>query len=688
LKDKKNIQFNKLIIKFIGLVMFGNFLMFASGAMAQYTHECEEIDTRKAVKLYEKAIDLPEYKKSETYELLLEAIKVEPDYFDALYVLAEINYFKAKRNSKAVDIRVAKKSRTNFSRAENYFLKVVELCPSFNKYHSYYFLGEYYHYLNKREESAKYLRLFVSNNTKSKNDLANAKKMLNDVETYLDLINNPVPFDPVKVTGVSSEYDEYLPLISPDGELVFFTKKYRKKPMGELTEREFEEFTFSEKLNSAGVRIEQFSEGKKMPFPFNTGANQGGVTISIDNNHLFVTICNFIQVNNQPYNNCDIYTSDYEYGEWTNLRKLDKNINGKTTWEGQPTISADGKKLFFASARPGGFGGIDLYQADKDENGNWTQVKNLGSKINTKGNEKSPFIHSDSQTLYFSSDKLIGLGGFDIFYTKYLNDGTWSVPKNIGYPINTEDDDLGFVVSTDGKNAYFSSNKLSEDGGWDIYSFELYEEAKPEKVLFVKGQLIDAEGNELTDASLELKSAKTKRVTEGLVDKISGKYAVAVPIEKDEQFLMTVRKNEYAFSSQFINPDEEDFSKPVSIDFEVKPIEVGTTVKINNIHFATNSYELKETSKFILDNFLEFLNENSSIKVEIHGHTDKVGNDQENLVLSKNRAKAVSDYLVEHGIGSTRLSSKGFGEDLPVASNETEEGRALNRRTEFVIVEK
>jgi len=229
---------------------------------------------------------------------------------------------------------------------------------------------------------------------------------------------------------------------------------------------------------------------------------------------------------------------------------------------------------------------------------------------------------------------------------------------------------------------------LSEDGGWDIYSFELYEEAKPEKVLFVKGQLIDAEGNELTDASLELKSAKTKRVTEGLVDKISGKYAVAVPIEKDEQFLMTVRKNEYAFSSQFINPDEEDFSKPVSIDFEVKPIEVGTTVKINNIHFATNSYELKETSKFILDNFLEFLNENSSIKVEIHGHTDKVGNDQENLVLSKNRAKAVSDYLVEHGIGSTRLSSKGFGEDLPVASNETEEGRALNRRTEFVIVEK
>ena len=686
--NTKNIGANKLIINLIKSLIISISIFFNLSTYAQYSHDCEEIDNRKAVKLYKKAIDLPEYKQAETYELLLEAIKIEPDYFDAYYVLGEINYFKAKRTSKAVNIQIAKKSRTHFTRAEKYFLKVTELCPSFNKFHSYYFLGEYYFYLKKRELSAKFLNKFIENNTRSKKDLGKAKEMLKDVETYLDLINNPVPFNPVKVAGVSSEYDEYLPLISPDGELVFFTKKYRKKPIGELTEREFEEFTFSERLNNDGVRAEQFSEGKKMPFPFNTGANQGGVTISIDNNHLFVTICNFVQVNGQPYNNCDIYTSDYENGEWTNLRKLSKNVNGRTTWEGQPTITANGKKLYFASARPGGYGGIDIYQAEMDENGNWTKVQNLGPTVNTEGNEKSPFIHSDSQTLYFSSDGLIGLGGFDIFYVKYLGDGNWSEPKNIGYPINTEDDDLGFVVSTDGRNAYFSSNKFSGHGGWDIYSFELYEEAKPEKVLFVKGQLFDAEGNELSDASLELKSAKTKKVTEGMVDKISGKYAVAVPVEENEEFLMTVRKNEYAFSSQFINPEEEDFSEPVSIDLEVKPIEVGTTVKINNIHFATNSYELNETSKFILDNFLEFLNENSSIKIEIHGHTDNVGNDEENLILSKNRAKTVSDYLVEHGINSSRLSSKGFGENSPIASNETEEGKALNRRTEFVIIEK
>jgi outer membrane protein OmpA-like peptidoglycan-associated protein len=350
--------------------------------------------------------------------------------------------------------------------------------------------------------------------------------------------------------------------------------------------------------------------------------------------------------------------------------------------------------LYFASIREGNIGfdpnnpTSDIYYSTKDEKGNWSKAKNLGPKINTPGNEKSPFIHSDSQTLYFSSDGHLGIGGYDIFFSKF-RDGDWMTPINIGYPINTKNNDLGFVVNTQGTKAYFASNKLNGKGGWDIYAIDLYKEARPEKVFLVKGQLIDDDGNALADAKLEVKNTRTEEVSEGVVDAETGHYAVAVTAKNEnDDFLMVVKKEDYSFSSTLIEPTEETFEKPIEVNFEVKPIEAGKSVQINDIYYATASYEINAKSYAVLNEFADFLKTNSTVKVEIRGHTDNIGSAQTNITLSNQRAKAVYDYLLSKGVPKSNISYKGYGPNMPIADNRTEAGRAKNRRTEFYILSK
>ena len=318
--------------------------------------------------------------------------------------------------------------------------------------------------------------------------------------------------------------------------------------------------------------------------------------------------------------------------------------------------------------------------------GEWSKAINLGTAINTKGNEKSPFIHSDSQTLYFSSDGIMGMGGYDIFFSRLGDDDEWSKPTNIGYPISSVDDEVGFFVSTDGKFGYFASNKYNGTGSWDLYFFELYKEAQPERVLFIKGELKNENTREPVKARIELKNAVTKKVTNIPVDSITGAYAAVVLFRND--YVLTVKKEGYAYESKYISNKDTVYDKPVKIDVDIKPIEVGATYRLNDIYFATASYELTPESKMIIDGFIEFLSETPGIKVSIHGHTDDVGNDEDNLVLSHSRAKSVYDYLIEFGINKLRLKYKGFGESKPLASNKTWGGRAKNRRTVFVITDK
>ncbi len=660
------------------------------GLIAQEDFGCTEMTSKKAIKLYDKALKMPRTKHKESTAMLLEVLELEPDFAELLYILAESNWKKGMAG------------RTKYLQtAKNYYLRVIENCDAFDYYFSYFYVGQY-HYMRAQdtengmldkaesEQATKYFQLFIEKNgNRNKDENEYAQNSIKEMNEYLDLMNNPVPFSPVLVQGVSTKTDEFLPMISPDGAFLFYTHRFDANDRYTTIQKRFEHFKISQRVDGEGEL--SFSSGESLPYPFNQGLKQGAAAITIDNNHIFMTICEFTECQGQPYNNCDIYSSDYTDGAWSEFKNLGPNVNGKCTWESQPTVSADGKDLYFVSLRRAHLGDLttDIYQSKLGNDGVWSKAISMDHKINSDRDEKSPFLHSDSKTLYFSSNGRTGVGGYDIYYSRQNEDDSWSEPVNIGYPINTPDDDIGFMVSTDGKKAFLSSNKLDGSGGYDIYSFDLYEEARPEKVLFVKGQLLDEQGAEITDAKVEMKSADGKRVIEGMVDKMTGRYAVAIAFEEKDEFIMTVKKKDYAFTSRYFVPDElAEIDEPVEVEVEVKPIEVGTTVKLNNILFATNSAEFDNASKVVLDNFIEFMSENASLRIAIQGHTDNIGNAAANMDLSKRRAAAVADYLGSQGIDASRMSSKGFGANKPVASNDNEQGRALNRRTEFVIVEK
>ena len=662
-------------------------IMIAVGifrSYAQFDDFCNDIDDKKLIKSFQKGVQLlNDGKMNEAEVIFAKILDEEPEFTEAWVASSEINYSKYK------SAKDPKSQNNYYSRYVKCLESVAKNCPSYQNYEVCYTLGKIFFSHDKLDVAKSYLKTYIDNGKKGTKYYTDAESTYHYIEQYLNLIENPVPFEPVIVEGVSSAYDDYLPLISPDGSLALFTKAYMKKEVQSIYgDRFVEEFTVSKASDDEGL---VFSPGEPLPYPFNTGKNQGAASISIDNKTLFITICEFVS---RDYDNCDIYMSTRVGDGWSELKSLGPNINGVKTWESQPSISADGKTLYFASIRESNIGfdpnnpTSDIYYSTKDEKGNWTKAKNLGPKINTPGNEKSPFIHSDSQTLYFSSDGHLGIGGYDIFFTKF-RDGDWTKPVNIGYPINTKNNDLGFVVNTQGTKAYFASNKLNGKGGWDIYAIDLYKEARPEKVFLVKGQLVDDNGYALSDAKLEVKNTRTEEVSEGVVDAETGHYAVAVTAKnEDDDFLMVVKKEDYSFSSTLIEPTEETFEKPIEVNFEVKPIEAGKSVQINDIYYATASYEINAKSYAVLNEFADFLKTNSTVKVEIRGHTDNIGSVQTNITLSNQRAKAVYDYLLSKGVPKSNISYKGYGPNMPIADNKTEAGRAKNRRTEFYILSK
>ena len=517
---------------------------------------------------------------------------------------------------------------------------------------------------------------------KTDQDYNRATDLLNYSKFYINMIQHPVPFKPVVVEGISTSENEYLASFSPDNLIAFYTRVKKIMPDRNSlvqTPRLKEVFMYSDEIEPG-----LYGEGEEMPDPFNIYDNEGGASLTADNNQLYYTVC---KKNSQSgYENCDIYFSENVNGEWSKIKPLSDKINKANSWESQPSISTDGKTLYFISDRQGGYGGYDIYKSTMEDNGEWGAPVNLGPTINSKGNEKSPFIHPDGITLYFSSDGWPGMGGYDIFYSKLDDNGAFSKPVNLGYPINSPDNEIGFFVSTDGTKGYFASNKFSGKGGWDLYSFDLYEEARPEKVLFIKGTVKDESSTLPVKAKIELRNVETKKVSEIPLDTNTGKYVAVTPFKND--YVMTIKKEGYVSESKYIAKTDTVFSAPANIDMDIKPIELNKSYRINDIYFDFNSFQLNPESKIVLDQFIEFLNFNPSLDIEIQGHTDNIGNDAENLKLSANRAKAVYDYLVQMGISSERLTYKGFGKTKPVATNETEEGRAKNRRTVFLITKK
>jgi outer membrane protein OmpA-like peptidoglycan-associated protein/tetratricopeptide (TPR) repeat protein len=585
----------------------------------------------------------------------------------------------------------------SFAKAEEMFKKTIEFCSDYHA-NCYYYLGVINFTQEDKASAIEWFKKFKAfkhtDNARYPDDydkkLADVNEVIGELQDEQDLLSTEVPFVPSMVKNVSSaKWDEYFPMISPDNELIFYTRKVDDRGVGEMLANWQEKFTFSQRDDVTSP----FNEGEFLKPPFNNGTftNYGAATLSVDNKEMIICACKKEQVYGQEYLNCDLYSTIYERSgsggndfKWTPLKNLGPKINTPDGWEAQPSLSADGNTLFYTVARPTSRDN-DIYIAKRQPDGTWGEVRPF-DEINTDGKDKSPFLHQDSETLYFVStctDKRKGVGGLDIFYIREEN-GKWSEPKNIGYPINSKEDELGLFVSTDGHLAYYSSRI---GGNWNIYSFELYEEARPKPVAILKGELTDETGEPVKDATIEIAYAGSDEVTQVKVNGDDGKYAAVVKVDKKQDVMVTVKKEGHAFDSKLITK-EEIKPEQVSIrnnDLTVKELKVGEAYTINDILYATNSATLTDKSKFILKGFARFLKENPTISVGIQGHTDDVGDDAKNLALSESRAKGVKDYLITLGIDAKRLTAKGYGETMPKEENDSEQNRAKNRRTDFVI---
>ena len=586
----------------------------------------------------------------------------------------------------------------SMTKAAEMFQTTLDVCK---EYHAdcYYYLGVIYYGKQDNEKAIENFKKFVSfkstEATKYSEDhskkMADVKEVLKSLEAKQEVVTQTVPFDPSMVKNVSSKEHEYFPMISPDNELMFYTRKVDRRNFGDNISKIVEEFTFSTRPNVSDF----FSSGNPLGLPFNNGTfeSYGAATVAVDNKEMILCACKSEDIYGQKYLNCDLYSTTYERTGsggndfiWTPLVNMGQGINTKDGWEGQPTLAADGNLMYFTTTRKGSRDN-DIYVVERQKDGKWGNARPF-DEINTAGKDKSPFLHQDSETLYFVSsvsDQRKGVGGLDIFYTRKEN-GKWSEPKNIGYPINTAEDELGIFVSTDGKLAYYSSR---QGGDWNIYSFELYPEARPQAVAILKGELKDENGQPSKDATIEISYEGSDEVSEIKVNGNDGKYAAVVKINTNSDVMVTVKKEGAAFDSKVIAKEVIANTKDVSIrnnDLQVKELKVGEAYTINDILYATNSSDLNSKSKFILRGFARFLKENPSISVAIQGHTDDVGDDSQNMKLSEDRAQGVKSYLTSLGISAKQLSAKGYGETKPKVENTSAENRAQNRRTDFVIV--
>lgn len=647
-------------------------------------NSCPEPENKKALDLYKKGTDKKKYEKPDRLKYLQQALELEPAYAQAAMAMGNEIIVKCKLDN------------LPFSKALPYFKVAVAACPQIHS-QPYYYIGYSYYEDSKNDSAIKYLNLFLKFTDDDEKKFSKdyqfeqyqSKEMVKTIKKETELKKKTVPFDPKVLLPISTANNEYLPYLSPDETIFLFTRTMPDQDKNKVyqTDKEKEVFMISSKQKDG-----KFDPGKPMDYPFNVNSNEGGACLSIDNKHLFYTIYK-MEGGAQP--NADIYYSDVVDEAWTTIKKVPA-INHPIYWDSQPSISADGNTLYFVSDRPGGLGKLDIWKSERHpQTKQWQAPVNLGPKINTSGNEKCPFIHSDSETLYYSSDGLFGFGGLDIYYVRKDEKGNWKEPENIGTPINTDADDAGFFVSTDGINGYFCSNDAGKVRGkgvgkYDVYYFELYKEARPEAVTFLRGEVKQDNGYAVANASVELKNTKTKEVTKAVYDSTTGSYVAAINLKKNKDpMIVTVKAPDYSFASQTIDVKEASFEKPPPpATLNVEKAEKGKSFVIDNIEYATGAADLYPRSFITLDEFAEYLKLNPSMKVEIQGHTDNVGKDADNITLSEHRAANVKKYLEGKGIAVNRITAKGYGAGKPIADNNTVDGRAKNRRTEFLILDK
>ena len=473
--------------------------------------------------------------------------------------------------------------------------------------------------------------------------------------------------------SINTATHEYLPCISVDGQELIFTRIVNGN----------EDF-YQSKLGK---------ENKWLPSTpiseLNTRENEGAQTVSADGKTLVFVACDYPDT----YGSCDLYISYNAKGIWSKPRNMGQNVNS-TAWDTQPSLSANGNQLFFTSNRTGGMGDSDIWVSEKSSSGKWEKPRPLPAPVNDENKSESPFIHPDGRTLYYRSNRKPGFGGFDLFMSRLSDDGVWSAPLNLGYPINTPKDEGALVVSLDGEYGYYASDaeaksgEKSNYGKNDIYRFRMPEPLRPSMVTYVRATVVEQSTNKPLQARVELKSLGENTSPLEMDTDESGSFLVCIPSGKS--YALNVSKEGYTFYSDNFTLDTIRRADPFLIEVHLQKLQPSVRnaqkpIILNNIFFDTGSSVLKDDSHYELNKLYELLKTNPDLKIQINGHTDDIGEVAVNQKLSEDRAKAVYDYLASKGIDSKRLSYKGFGESKPIVENKDSHSRQTNRRTEFEI---
>ncbi len=579
---------------------------------------------------------------------LEEALRHDPKFLEAHYRLGDVY-----------------KIQYQFRKSLEQYQFVEANNPYLTK-HLGYEIAECYFNLHKYDSAMFYFEAYEKTPDLSENRKKELSKYLVNTRFSAEAVLKPVPYDPKNLgANINTANQEYLPTVTADDSTLIFTRRSNQ-----------EDFYISNRIDA-----NNWTKAQYLSSTINTNGNEGAQCISPDGQYLYFAGCGRAD----GMGKCDIYFSKLEGNAWSKPQNIGAPIN-TPYWESQPSISPDGKTIYFVSDRKGGYGSYDIYLSRYLGNGKWSNAVNLGPSINTEGSELSPFIHSDNQTLYFSSDGWPGFGEHDIFYAKKLSNKMFDKAKNIGYPINTSQEESSLFISNDGKKAMFASANLDGFGGIDLYAFELYEEARPNKVTFVKGNVFDKTNKQKLFSVVEIIDVATgDTVAQTTSNEITGQFLASIPVGKTYAF--NVYREGYLFySDQFVLKNSKNVSS-YNLPVGLSPITIGAKISLKNIFFETNSFTLQNESKYELMKLKEFLKSNTNVRIEISGHTDNVGADASNQTLSTNRAKSVYNQLIKLGIEPTRLVFKGYGKTQPVDVNTTETGRANNRRTEIKIIE-
>jgi len=672
---------NKVIVSIIVCTFF---TLFSCSTTAQMRYSTSN---KKAIKLFEEALASPnqhysvqtgQIDYSEGIGMLQDALKKDSNFMEAHQLIADY-YTSTGRGEEAI----------------KHLRRAIEINPRSDPSGStYYFLADllfkYGHYDEAIQDATTYLKYPNKNDTYAQK----ANLLIESCDFAKYSMAHSYNFNPINLgPAINTKNPEYFPTITVDGKILLFTRRLPAptNPLGA------QEDFFVSTADENG----QWQTAVPMPRNINTDRNEGAPTFSADGKSLVFVACP--DVTGRDYGegrvgrgSCDLFITKRIGSSWVNPQNLPGMVNTRN-WETQPSLSADGKTLYFVRGvyDENRLKQQDIYRSYLQDDGLWSAAERLSNVINTPMNEESVQIHPDGKTLYFSSDGHPGLGGLDIFMSTLNDDGTWTTPVNLGYPINTNSNENSLLVGPDGEIAFFASDRQGGYGNLDLYYFEMPEHLRPTRTIYMDGTVFDLATRDPLAGHFQLIDLKTGNiVVESDADRVNGSFLVSLPTKRD--YALNVSYPGYNFFSKNFTLTEPENDEPYHISVPLQALIVDASVTLENVFFDLGKYSLRKESEVELNKLVDFLKKNEQLKIEIGGYTDTRGDATENQILSENRAKSVCEYLISKGIAAERLSYKGYGETHPKISDEEiakmltdkekEAAHQQNRRTEYKII--